>query len=68
MAAREAAAASDQFLRFARDFKLCPGLMPRVELLQLFRGVQGAPAVVVAPDTARPLLSYDEFVMVLAGI
>ncbi len=59
----------DQFLRFARDFKLCPGLMPRVELLQLFRGVQGtAKPVVVAPDTARPLLSYDEFVMVLAGI
>ena len=53
----------DQFLRFARDFKLCPGLMPRVELLQLCRGVQGpAKPVVVAPDTARPLLSYDEFV------
>ena len=55
----------DQFLRFARDFKLCPGLMPRVELLQLFRGVQGAPA---ASGTPRPLLSYHEFVMVLAGV
>ena len=27
----------DQLLRFARAFELCPGLLPRVEILQLFQ-------------------------------
>ena len=27
----------EQLLRFARAFELCPGLLPRVEILQLFQ-------------------------------
>ncbi|KAJ8599272.1 hypothetical protein CTAYLR_006787 [Chrysophaeum taylorii] len=58
----------DQFLKFARDYKMCPGLMARVEILQLFRAMKsGETKQLWNRSSTETWLRYTDFASCLAA-